>query len=607
MLDRIKDWAAERVFRAAVGKRQRAAMGKREWWSGVAGMNSVGFAGAAINRLTASLAQSSGSINHDLDGNLVVLRARARALAANNENARRFLSMVGVNVVGPCGPTLQVRAKLINGALDKPANDAIEMAWARWSCDAEVSGRMDLAHAMRVSAQAVARDGETLIRFVRNKALPMGIQVQVLEADRLDEAMNRTLGNGNRVRQGVELDSMLRPVAYWLKAAHPGESWQAVAPAVERVNARDILHVFRPDRAEQVRGYTWFHAVLLRLAMLHAYEEAAVIAARVGASKMGIFQRKDAATPSLLDSMADAKDSAGRLQMSAEPGEFMEAPPGYELSNWDPEYPHANFESFLKQCMRGVAAGLDVAAHNLSGDMTDVNYSSARIAELGERDQWCVLQEWWNRAVMLPIYREWLASALLRNEVTFEQSGKALPADKLDKFISAARFQSRRWQWVDPAKEVEAAERLIASGLSSRTAIAASQGREVEDIIDELKQEKQLLEAAGLPTKVGNVAGTPKVSADAPDAPAKGARQTVNFEEGAFKIEVRAGDTSVNIPEREVKVENSVTVPEREINLEALIDVPAAQVVVAHPKKTVETIERDGDKEIARIVREHKD
>jgi capsid protein len=42
----------------------------------------------------------------------VILRARARQLCANSEYAKRFLGLVARNVVGPCGPMLQVRAML---------------------------------------------------------------------------------------------------------------------------------------------------------------------------------------------------------------------------------------------------------------------------------------------------------------------------------------------------------------------------------------------------------------------------------------------------------------------------------------------------------------
>lgn len=454
------------------------------------------FAGAQISRLTTSLETWSGALNADLDSGLAILRARARTLCANNEFGRRFLSLVSTNIVGPVGPTLQVRATMLGGALDKTANDAIETAWKQWGMVCELTGKMTITRLLQVGAKGVARDGEAIIRFVRNSSLPHGLGLQLLEADRLDETINGSFGN-NLIRQGVERDSASRPVAYHLLTTHPGDSYNQQQRKTERVLAKDLLHVYLPERAEQVRGYTWLHAVLMRSHMLHGFEEAAVIAARVGASKMGIWTRSPDAADGL-DALADAKDASGNLQTSAEPGDFIEAPAGYTLESWNPEYPHTNFDSFLKACVRGLAVGLNVAAHNLSGDMTEVNYSSARIALLGEREVWQELQEWWIAAVMLPIYREWLASALLRGDITFADSGKALPAERFDKFATAARFQARRWDWVDPLKDAQASRELIAQGLASRTEIAASKGREFEDIVDELAQEKALLEAAGL-------------------------------------------------------------------------------------------------------------
>lgn len=486
-LETIRTWALRRLAGPAVAPKREPRF-------------RAGFAGAQTGRLAFSLQQSSQSVNSDLDGALTILRSRARGLTANNEFGRRFLSLVSNNIVGPCGPKLQVRALLSNGTtLDKAANDAVEMAFAKWSRRADVTGRMSLARLLCVLVEGVARDGEALVRVVRGKNLPHGVALQLLEPDRLDESFNARLTNGNIIRQGVELDSAMRPVAYHVFSSHPGEAYAGMTTRDrERVPARDMYHVFLPRRAEQVRGYTWLHAVLMRANMLAGFEEAAIVAARVGAAKMGVFTRKPEAADAI-DTLGDAKDAAGALQVSAEAGEFFELPPGYELSSWDPEYPHQNFESFVKQCVRGLAAGLDVATHNLSGDMTDVNYSSARIAELAERDVWQALQEWLIDSFLYPFYAtDWLPSALLRGEIALQPSGKALPYDRVTKFADASRFQGRRWGWVDPLKEAQAAQALIDARLASRTEITAAQGREWDDVVAELGQEQDAIETEGL-------------------------------------------------------------------------------------------------------------
>lgn len=482
---------------------KRAAQAKRDPYAGTYGnSNSLAFAGGGIGRLTASLATSSQAINAELDGSLVVMRARARQLCQSNEYGRRFLNLVATNVVGRTGPMLQVRAYMAQTdrkkapVLDKAANDAIEIHWARWSQRADIAGRMHLAHMLRITAKAVARDGEALVRLVRNRDLPYGMALQLLEIDRLDETMNATLQDGGAIRQGVEIDSTGRPVAYWLKSAHPGDRYLPGNLRAERVAAENIRHVFLPERAEQVRGYTWLHAVLLRSAQLHGFNEAAVLAARIGASKVAVLERNEEA-PDATATMADGQ-SGGAMQMNVEGGEMFELPPGYSLNSWNPDYPHANFESFVKTAMHGISAGLDVANHNLSGDMSGVNYSSARIAELSEREQWMVLQDWLIHTLVEPIYKEWLASALIRGDITFELSGNALPADKLSKFANASRFQGRRWKWVDPSKDIEAARAGVELGITSRTRIAAEQGVDLDDVLDELSQEKRLMDDLGL-------------------------------------------------------------------------------------------------------------
>lgn len=500
----LREWNKQRQLEKALTARAQKQM------------SGGGFAGAAVTRLTSSLAQWSGAVNYDLDGALVILRARARSLCANYEFGRRFLSLVATNIIGPSGPTLQVRAKQASGnGLDKAANDAIETHWALWGKKADITGRMSLTRLLQVTAKSVARDGEALVRVIRNRKLPYGIALQLLEADRLDESINVRLENGHSVRQGVEIDAMSKPVAYYVMTTHPGDNYASGGKKVERVDARDLFHIYLPERAEQVRGYTWMHAVLQRANNTSGYEEAAIVAARVGASKMGIFTLDpDKAPGGDFSGLADSKDTSGNLQMTAEPGEFFQLPAGYDLKSWDPEYPHANFESFMAQCMRGLSMGLDVATHNLSGNMREVNYSSARIAELAEREIWMTLQEWLWGCFMQPLYEDWLMSALLTDSITFP-SGSALPARQFAKFASVSRFQGRRWMWVDPKNDVQTAREQIAEGLNSRTRIAAAQGMEFEDVVDELAQEEVLLNAANIPRPQLKPAPSEPMQADA--------------------------------------------------------------------------------------------
>lgn len=505
------------AWSALLGRQQR------DPYAGTYGASSgAGFAGAHVGRLTASLATWSGSVNAELDAALPVLRARARALARNTEHGKRFVNLCATNIVGRSHPKLQVRAlrdqRNPNAptTLDTAANAAIEAHWAAWGDTCDITGRhRSLAAFLRTVVKAVARDGETLVRPIRSRGAAYGLTLQHLAIDRLDEALNQRLDNGNAIRQGVEIDGTGRPVAYWVRTQHPGDNYLTQAPGYERIPAGDVWHVMLPEDAEQVRGIPWMHAVIRRASTLAEFEEAAVVAAKIGASKIAALQRADDA-PDALAGMADAK-VGNNYHMQVEAGELFELPPGYTLNSWNPEYPHANFESFLKACLRGLSAGLDVAAHNLTGDMTDVNYSSARIAELGERETWMVLQDWLISTLVRPIYQEWLAIALLRGDITFPVSGSALPAERLGKFAAASGFQGRRWAWVDPAKEQNANEQALANFVTSRTRLAAEAGEEFDDILAERAEEEAALRAAGLLPVAAPAA--PAQPAPAPPAP----------------------------------------------------------------------------------------
>ncbi len=441
------------------------------------------FDAAAINRLTASFTGTSASIDMELRGDLDKLRQRSCALANNNDYARKFLRMVGRNVVGPVGFVLQARVMDSPGKPDSLANSAIELAFSKWAkrgvC--EITGRMSFAELQRTIATSVARDGEALVRIVRGAPArnDFGLALQLLDAARLDTQMNRNpTGNQNAVVMGVEIDTYSRPVAYWLHRNHPGSS--SGPGQRDRIPADEMLHIYVTDRPEQTRGLPWMHSALLRLNNLKGYEEAAIIAARVGAAKMGFFTSPDG-TPT---GLGEEDQETGEFITDAEAGTFGVLPNGYDFKTFDPDYPHALYADFVKSTLRGVASGFDVSYNSLANDLEGVNYSSLRSGALEERDQWMTLQNWFTDAFLEVIYNEWLPLALL-NQVIIMPNGSPLPFAKIDKFRPHV-WQGRRWQWVDPAKDITASRDAIKSGVSSPQIVAAQMGMDIEDVLDDI-------------------------------------------------------------------------------------------------------------------------
>jgi lambda family phage portal protein len=423
---------------------------------------------------------------------------------------------VAANVIGGTGVTLQARVYDAPKKPDTGANAAIERAWAKWAergvCD--VTGRLSFRDLETLVSKASARDGESLIRIVRGSAAgnAFGFALQLLDVDRIDTQLVRAPANGvNEIKMGVEVDSFGRAVAYWLRPYHPGELFMVDGSRIRdhtRVPASEVIHPFLADRPEQLRGVPWMHAAMTRLNNLGGYEEAAVIAARVGASKMGFFQTPDGTAP------AEGEDEDGVPFTEVEPGQFGVLPAGTEFQPFNPDYPHQMYEQFVKACLRGVASGLGVAYHALANDLTSVSFSSIRSGTLEERDQWMSIQQWMIEAFHEVVYRNWLQAALAFGQVKLD-NGSALSVAKIDKF-SAHAWQPRRWQWVDPKKDMEAKILAMENGLTSRQAICAELGVDFEDVLVQLKAEQDM--ADGLGVKLGTQP-PPAPDAEPPDTP----------------------------------------------------------------------------------------
>tara|TARA_Y100000034_G_scaffold71992_1_gene86853 strand:+ start:2053 stop:3546 length:1494 start_codon:yes stop_codon:yes gene_type:complete len=451
------------------------------------------YAASIVDRLTKDWTTTNRTAGAELKTALKPLRARSRELSRNNDYARRFLKMVGSNVVGPTGIKLQVRAREPDGRLDKFANRHIEENFIKWGKPGvcTMDGKMSWTEAQRMMVESVARDGEIIIRMVKGAAAAneFGFALQFLEADHLDESLNKSLPNGRRIEMSIEFDAWRRPVAYHFLDKHPGDEFYSLGGRTyTRVPAEQILHPFIIERPDQPRGVPWMSSAMLRLQMLGGYEEAEVVAARIGASKMGFFTSPDS------DSYeGGGEDADSNLTMELEPGVFEQLPSGVSVQTFDPDHPAGQFGDFMKTCLRGIASGLNVCYTGLANDLEGVNFSSIRQGTIEERDHWRVLQRWSIEHFHVPVFEAWLVSFLSSGMTT-------LPMRRFDKF-NVPVWSPRGWQWVDPLKEVNANIAAVGAGFKSKSEVAAEQGRDLEEIFDALAAEQELAEAKGIDLK----------------------------------------------------------------------------------------------------------
>jgi lambda family phage portal protein len=461
-------------------------------------------------RLFGDFAVSTGDADEEVRLRQVLERARSRALERNNPWAVRYFRLYTSNVFGPEGIRLIPRvmtfvpksaAKPATWIPDDAANEIIRDAWLRWGRFGQptVDGRHSWPSLQRTLGVSCKRDGEAFAREYRGARFgEYGYQVQLLEADHCPTTLSRDLQNGNRLHMGIERNSLDRPVAYWLSLKHPGAygGLRLLAGGLDRyvrVPADEIIHFYEPRRIGQSRGLPHLESGIASLHMLAGYEEAELVAARAASSKMGWIV-SETGGEYVGDGEAGPEGDGiddGSIPETLEPGVIGQLARDQKFEGFDPQHPTNAFVAFLKQMLRRFASVAGVGYNSLANDLEGVNFSSLRQGALAERDLWKDEQAMFIEAVAERMFDSWLEAALLGSKLG------SLPIEKLDKF-RGHRWQGRRWEWIDPVKEAQAAEIALDNCTTSISAIIQSQGREPREVFEEIAADQALAESLGI-------------------------------------------------------------------------------------------------------------
>lgn len=448
---------------------------------------------ASKGRLYMDFKGSNKSADAEIRWSLRDLRNRSRDLERNNEYARRYLQLLQTNIVGESGFRLQLKGRNIDGTIDMAGNNIIEAAWEDFCRlgGPTVDGKMSMTDLSNHVIRGMARDGEVFLHIVNKNYLRHGIGVQIIEPDRVDEQMNETLRDGNQVRMGIELDSSTRRVAaYHVLVNNPGDYDYATTTTGtfrQRIPADRMLHVYVQERADQTRGVPWTVTAMPALKMLHGYREAELVAARVGAAKMGFFT-----SPAGDGFTADGFEDTFTPLYDAEAGTFHQLPAGVDFKAFDPTHPTTAFADFEKAILRGIAGGLGVSYTAIANDLEGTSYSSIRQGALEERDFYKTQQRFVIEHFIDPMFRLWMRHVMDFALIPINGPGK------FEKFALGISWRARGFQWVDPLKEINAAVVGLQNGIISHTDIAATYGRDAEETFAQIQRDKEMAKIFGL-------------------------------------------------------------------------------------------------------------
>ena len=433
------------------------------------------YEGAAVGRRTQGWHRSGGDGNAVHSGaTLAYLRNAARDLARNNRQIRQALRTIANHTVGW-------------GIVPKPypMNARAVELWKAWAettaCDAD--GRNNIYGLQKLVMRSVARDGEMLVRRRTRRVedgLPIPLQLQLLEADFLDTSKTVRLQNGNAIIQGIEFDRLGRRVGYWLFQEHPGSSLSTSMSTLlgpsRRIDASEILHVYEAtDRAGQVRAATWLAAMLLPAKDLDEYEDAQLMKQKIAACLAVITSDEDnSGTP-----LGTANDTTTPGVDALEPGAILNVPPGRKIEVVQPPSV-SDYTAYVTAQDRKNAKGLGLSYEDYTGDYSNVNFSSARMARIEHYEN---VYDWrWQLLVPQfcdPVWT-WAMQAAFLGEDTSPR----------------AQWTAPPMPMIEPDKEGLAYLRNIRIGLITWPEMVRERGYDPDEVLKEIQEWNAKFDAA---------------------------------------------------------------------------------------------------------------
>lgn len=430
------------------------------------------FEAAQPGRRTSGWARNRGDANAVNTVALAELRMHARDLVRNNGWGKKAQRVIANHTTGGWGLTPRPTGRNAKQAAD---------LWQKWAgtteCDAE--GGLSFSGIQHLVVRSLATDGEVLVRKRPRRAsdgLSIPLQLQVLEADFLDTAKDGVQGEaGGLIINGVEFDRLGKRVAYWLFAEHPGGG-RAVALS-RRIPASDVLHIFYKDRPGQVRGVSWFGAGVVPLKDLDEYEDADLVKQKIAACFTAFVEDMEGAAAPIGE--ADAEDpTLERL----EPGHVSYLAPGKTVKFGSP--PPVTDDKFTARNLRKIAAALGVTYEDLSGDYSQVNFSSARMSRISH---WGNVRDWqWNMLVpgLCAGVWAWAMDAAVAAGALREAPG--------------AEWTAPPMPMIEPDKEGLAYSRLVRNGVMTPSEVVREQGGDPAAHWAEYAEDQKTLDALGI-------------------------------------------------------------------------------------------------------------
>ncbi|MFN9622617.1 MAG: phage portal protein [Cyanobacteriota bacterium] len=442
------------------------------------------FEAAKDSRRTSGWYASAGGPNVDVRSAWSWLVKRHQDLVDNDGYAKKAVGVIVNNWIG-------------DGIMSTPTNTAKRYTklWQSW-CDEPMSDFYEKRNWYGNQASGARTTAVRGAVLIRRKVYPelleryglVPLQVQMLEPDWLDFSKD----NGYDIVFGQQYDNDGRLKGYWIRDKHPGESMLGTGVRIQStfVSKEEISLHFEDLRTGARMGIPFGTAAILTLRDMGDTRAAQQLKDKISACFFGVTTDSEGQpNPTKKEEVFE----------EIEPGMNYQLPPGKQFQTFSPPG-SGDFRTTNKVYAQNVAAAYEITYEALTGDLSDVNYSSMRGGWLE-----------FSRRV-----------AHLRGNITYP--GMLSPVcrwhDDLARMAGLLKGPRVEWthtpprrEMMDPTKEIPALIDAIKGGIMSLSEVHRSYGFIPEQVMEELGQDLARARAKGLTLSVDLAAQNPPAPA----------------------------------------------------------------------------------------------
>lgn len=398
-----------------------------------------GYDGARHDRFTRDWRTTGGSAAAEITADLPTLRNRSRDLVRNNPYVASAVRQLVANLVGD---GIEARAVHSDPRIQALAQSEY-LKWAR----SKVDGRHDFYGNQRLACFAMVEGGDAGVIWSPENGIPDAVMT-VVEGDLLESPQAYLpIFGGPRIIGGVEFSGGKR-VAYHLLDEHPGDSFFGLRRKTRPVSAEHFDHVFNPTRPGQPRGVPWIAPSMKVVRILQELDQSIATKKRMQAC-IGIIRTLSADTDDDVDTGTEDVEG-GETPVGGSPafdrlspGMVVEGIPGETFTAFQPTA-DGDSDTWARQQLRSVAAGMGLPDYLMTGDVSSANYSSLRAGKIAFHTLLDDIQQ----NVLIPHLLDPAFTRLMRR--------KALELREPRLTECTAIWTPPPRAWVDPVKDVAA-------------------------------------------------------------------------------------------------------------------------------------------------------